>query len=47
MDEKDNHGLRVSYARSNLSRRGDSRDDRDRRRDDRDKPIKMDTMPTQ
>ena len=58
MDDKDNQGLRISYARSNLARRGgggsggggsagERGEERDRRRDDRDKPMKMDTMPSQ
>jgi hypothetical protein len=51
MDEKDTHGLRISYARSNLGRGsggggggggGRDREDRgDRRRDDRDKKDSM------
>jgi hypothetical protein len=38
MDDKDTHGLRISYARSNLGRGGRDREDRgERRRDDREK----------
>lgn len=48
IDEKDTHGLRISYARSNMSRRGggDRDESRDRRREDRDSKSK-DSMNTQ